>query len=249
MKTCFLFPGQGQNLNANIPNIQLFQYRLSMKSYDDYVRQNDPDGDAVYAGHSLGEYAALTCAGVITRGQAEALLEIRFAAMTRAARENPGKMVALLCAELPELPQGCYPANFNAPAQTVVSGTAQGIDELTAYCKDNKIRAIPLVTAGAFHSPLMQSAADEFYEKARALGIEPALSCGVYSNLTGDLYDFDGDFIEKLALHIVSPVQWVKEISTIAADRYIEVKPGKVLGGLVKKIDADAEVIILEDIQ
>jgi|GEM_PF-2914751 (acyl-carrier-protein) S-malonyltransferase len=245
MKTCFLFPGQGQNLNSDIANIQLFQYRMSVMSYDEYTDKTD---DVVYAGHSLGEYAALTCAGVITREQAEVLLEIRFAAMTRAAAENAGKMVALLCGELPPLPAGCYPANFNSPAQTVVSGTAQGIDELIAYCKENKIRAVPLATAGAFHSPLMQSAADEFYDKASKLGIEPVSSDKVYSNLTGDLFDFGGDFIEKLALHIVSPVQWVKEIAAINADRYIEVKPGKVLSGLVKKIDPNAEIITLENI-
>jgi len=245
MKTCFLFPGQGQNLNSDIENVQLFQYRLSLASYLEYADKTD---GIVFAGHSLGEYAALTCAGVITREQAEALLEIRFAAMTRAAAENSGKMIALLCGELPALPEGCYPANFNSPAQTVVSGTAEGIDELVAYCKENKIRAIPLATSGAFHSPLMQSAADEFYEKASKLGIEPVPSDKMYSNLTGDLFDFEGDFIEKLALHIVSPVQWVKEITAIGAEKYIEVKPGKVLSGLVKKIDSSAEIITLDSL-
>ena len=131
--------------------------------------------------------------------------------------------------------------NYNSPVQTVIAGTPEGIEEVTPIFKEMKGRVIPLNVAGAFHSKLMQPAADLFYETAKTINFS-APDKKYYSNVTGgELTDFS-DMASMLAKHIVSPVRFTSELAAMqadGADTFVEFGPGKVLTGLVKKTLSD----------
>lgn len=127
--------------------------------------------------------------------------------------------------------------NYNSPMQTVVAGTPEGIAEVSAVFTEMGARVVTLNVAGAFHSKLMQSAADKFYETAKTITFRTP-NVKYYSNVTGDiLTDFSG-MAELLAKHIVSPVRFTSELDAMSkagADKFVEFGPGKTLTGLVKK--------------
>lgn len=127
--------------------------------------------------------------------------------------------------------------NYNSPVQTVIAGTPEGIAEVSGIFAEMKARVVPLRVAGAFHSKLMQTAADKFYETAKTIQFK-APQVKYYSNVTGgELTDFS-DMPSLLAKHIVSPVRFTSELAamqTAGADKFVEFGPGKTLTGLVKK--------------
>ena len=127
--------------------------------------------------------------------------------------------------------------NYNSPAQTVIAGTPEGIAEVSEVFAEMKARVVPLKVAGAFHSKLMQTAADKFYETAKTIQFK-APQVKYYSNVTGgELTDFS-DMPSLLAKHIVSPVRFTSELAAMqaaGAERFVEFGPGKTLTGLVKK--------------
>ena len=201
-------------------------------------------------GHSLGEFSALVAAGVLAFADALPLVARRAQAMQAACQEQPGTMAAIL-GLADEAGGGHLPAdfgaagnvvvaaNYNCPGQLVISGTVRGVE---LACEAMKAagakRALPLPVGGAFHSPLMQSAA-----AALAAAIQHttfhAPRCPVYQNVDGRPHTAPAEIKANLLAQLTAPVRWTQSVQQMAADGatdFVECGPGKVLQGLVKKI-------------
>ncbi len=201
-----------------------------------------------YAGLSLGEYTALHLAGVFGFEDGLRLVAARGRYMQEAAIATPSSMVAIMGADEPAITKLCgesaqgdvlVPANFNAPGQIVVSGSKPACDRITAAAGAAGFKAVPLTVAGAFHSPIMQSGADRMKsELERVMFKLPRAT--VYSNVTAAPHT-DPESIKSLLVdQIVKPVRWeqtMQKIAPIADARFIELAPGRVLTGLLKKIN------------
>lgn len=209
------------------------------------------------AGHSLGEYAAMQASGMITLEDSFRLIKARSEAMDEAARNNKGTMAAVMKIAPETVAEVCDKAenyvsavNYNSPVQTVIAGTLEGVAEVTEVFKEMKARVVPLSVAGAFHSKLMQSAADKFYETAKTITFRTP-EVKYYSNVTGgELTDFS-DMPSLLAKHIVSPVKFTSELYAMqkdGADKFVEFGAGKTLTGLVKKTLKDVTAFNIENI-
>lgn len=209
------------------------------------------------AGHSLGEYAAMQASGMITLEDSFRLIKARSEAMDEAARNNKGTMTAVMKIAPETVAEVCDKAenyvsavNYNSPVQTVIAGTLEGVAEVTEVFKEMKARVVPLSVAGAFHSKLMQSAADKFYETAKTITFRTP-EVKYYSNVTGgELTDFS-DMPSLLAKHIVSPVKFTSELYAMqkdGADKFVEFGAGKTLTGLVKKTLKDVTAFNIENI-
>jgi [acyl-carrier-protein] S-malonyltransferase len=203
------------------------------------------------AGHSLGEFSALVAAGVFSFEEGLSLVSERALAMQAACNETPGTMAAILGLEDEKVESICestpgvvIPANYNCPGQLVISGAVDAVENACEAFKDaGARRALLLPVGGAFHSPLMEPA------KARlAKAIENttfnAPSCAVYQNVTAK-GTLDADEIKSnLVAQLTAPVRWTQSVQQMIADgalHFTEVGPGKVLQGLVKKIDRHIE--------
>ena len=209
------------------------------------------------AGHSLGEYAALVISGMVSPEDGFRLIKARAEAMETAANEQKGAMAAVMKLAPEKIEEVCSQAsnyaaavNYNSPMQTVIAGTPEGIAEVTEKFTELKARVVPLKVAGAFHSKLMQSAADKFYETAKTIQFKSP-NVKYYSNVTGgELTDFS-DMPSILAKHIVSPVRFVSELSAMreaGADTFVEFGPGKTLTGLVKKTLTGVTALNIENL-
>lgn len=210
------------------------------------------------AGHSLGEYAAMYASGMISLEDAFCLIKARAAAMEEATASAKGAMAAIMKIAPEEVERVCSEAkeyvtavNYNSPVQTVIAGTPEGIAEVSEVFSGMKARVIPLNVAGAFHSKLMQPAADKFYETAKTITFN-APQVKYYSNLTGgELTDFS-DMASMLAKHIVSPVRFTSELAAMqeaGADKFVEFGPGRTLTGLVKKTLKDVTAVNVENLE
>ena len=208
------------------------------------------------AGHSLGEYAAMYASGMVTLEDAFRLIKARAEAMEEATKQSVGTMAAIMKIAPEKVEEVCSGAknyvtavNYNSPVQTVIAGTPEGVEEVSALFKELKARVVPLNVAGAFHSKLMQPAADRFYEAAKSISFS-APQVKYYSNVTGgELTDFS-DMPALLAKHIVSPVRFTSELAAMqadGADRFVEFGPGKTLTGLVKKTLSDVTAFNIEN--
>jgi [acyl-carrier-protein] S-malonyltransferase len=160
-------------------------------------------------------------------------------------------MVAILGAEAPAVAELCakaaqgevlVPANFNAPGQIVVSGSKGACERVVGEATSAGIKATPLVVAGAFHSPLMQSAADRMRAELDNVNFRP-LTTTVYSNVTAAPHGEAESIKQKLIKQIVAPVQWERTMKTLVGDnagegsRFVELAPGRTLAGLAKRIN------------
>jgi [acyl-carrier-protein] S-malonyltransferase len=200
------------------------------------------------AGFSLGEYAALVDAGILQEADALSLVVERGRIMETVSRGldapdgSPG-MAAVLGIDAEAIERALagagigdvYPANLNSPVQTVLSGTAAGLEAAAPVLKEaGARRVVPLKVSGPFHSPLMTEARDRFAEALATVDFDDP-SKPVYSNVTGGLINTGEEARELCALQLVKPVRWVDEERLIARDDYdelIEVGPGEVLSGL-----------------
>ncbi len=199
---------------------------------------DEPDPLAA-AGHSLGEYAALTAAGAIDFDDGVRLVGARAQAMADAAAIQPGGMVALLGGERDDVYElsmelGLSLANDNAPGQIVLSGHMQAVDQAVQRAGEIGCRARKLDVAGAFHSPLMAPAAEQLAVALDATPVRapafPVLSCG-------STHEFV-DVRAELAANLLKPVRWreiLLELQARGATDYVECGPGSVLKGLVKR--------------
>lgn len=198
------------------------------------------------AGHSLGEYAAMVASGILSFEDGFRVIKARAEAMQKASEAAGGAMYAIIGKTAEEIEEVCagiggyvVPVNYNSSAQTVIAGETSAAEEAAAKFAEIGAKAVKLGVSSAFHSKLMQPAADDFETALRGMGItfnKPSVP--FYSNLTGDVQtDFD-DMPSKLAKHIVSPVKFTSELNALAEagyTDYAELGPGKVLTGLVKK--------------
>lgn len=209
------------------------------------------------AGHSLGEYAALVSSGMVSAEDGFGLIKARAEAMEAATAEQKGAMAAVMKLAPEKIEEICANAsnyvtavNYNSPQQTVIAGTPEGIAEVSEIFAELKARVVPLNVAGAFHSKLMQSAADKFYETAKTITFN-APQVKYYSNVTGgELTDFS-DMAAILAKHIVSPVRFTSELAAMqeaGADTFVEFGPGKTLTGLVKKTLKGVNALNIENL-
>ncbi len=199
------------------------------------------------AGHSLGEYSALTASGALNFKDALSLVHLRGTLMGEAGRRSSGTMAAIigmdakvltaLCEEV-ESQSGSIvrPANFNSPGQIVISGSNFGVQEVMRQAKAQGVRiAKELPVSGAFHSPLMQYAADGLREALQSTKIsEPSIP--VFSNVTAEPVRDANDIRSKLVEQLTSPVRWeesVKSMYDFGVREFVEYGPGKVLQGLI----------------
>jgi [acyl-carrier-protein] S-malonyltransferase len=177
--------------------------------------------------------------------------------MEAATAEQKGAMAAVMKLAPEKIEEICANAsnyvtavNYNSPQQTVIAGTPEGIAEVSEIFAELKARVVPLNVAGAFHSKLMQSAADKFYETAKTITFN-APQVKYYSNVTGgELTDFS-DMAAILAKHIVSPVRFTSELAAMqeaGADTFVEFGPGKTLTGLVKKTLKGVNALNIENL-
>lgn len=207
------------------------------------VRENGVDNTAV-AGHSLGEYAAMYASGMLSMEDAFKAIKLRSEAMAKAAENTKGAMAAILRCENSVIEEVCAgvsgyvtPANYNSPEQTVIAGDAEAVDAAVAKFTELGKRAVKLAVSAAFHTKHMQPAAEEF--KAAVGGFtfkEP--NCDFYANLYGKKLEDFSDMPGYLSKHICSPVKFVDELNSMneaGIEAYVELGPGKVLSGLVKK--------------
>lgn len=210
---------------------------------------------AAAAGLSLGEYTALHIAGAISFEDGLRLVALRGRAMQDAATAAPSGMVALIGVDEPQAQSivdearqdgVLVCANFNAPGQVVVSGDAAACDRAEAVAKTAKVRATRLAVAGAFHSPLMQPAAERLAEALASTTIQPP-RCPVWSNVTADPHQPDAGTIRaRLAEQLTSPVRWADCFAAMASRfggaQFHEVAPGKTLAGMARRIDKSITV-------
>jgi len=199
------------------------------------------------AGHSLGELSALTAAGVLSFEDGLRLASIRATAMQRACEITPSTMAAVLgladdvieriCAEVTE--EIVVPANYNCPGQVVISGSLAGIELAGERLKTaGARRVLPLAVGGAFHSPFMEPARDEFAQAVTNMTFAQP-RCPVYQNVDARPTTDPAQIKANLIAQLTSPVRWtqsVEQMVTDGATEFIESGPGKVLQGLVKKI-------------
>jgi [acyl-carrier-protein] S-malonyltransferase len=210
----------------------------------------DPSSITAYAGLSLGEYTALHLAGVFGFEAGLRLVAARGRYMQEAAVATPSGMVAILGADEPAIQSICenasqgevlVPANFNAPGQIVVSGSATACERALKAAEAAGFKATALKVAGAFHSPLMQSGADKMKtELDRAVFSQPQTT--VYSNVTAAPHTDVASIKQRLVEQIVSPVKWeqtMKLLITQGGDgaRFVELAPNRHLAGLAKRIN------------
>jgi [acyl-carrier-protein] S-malonyltransferase len=203
-------------------------------------------------GHSVGEFAALAAAQALSTDDAIMLVRERGLAMAEAARENPGSMAAILGLE-DEVVEGLcarianvWPANYNCPGQIVISGEAAGVDRAMELVKLAGGKAKKLNVSGAFHSPLMEFAVAGL---SRALDLAHFADARfpIYANVNAQPV-IDAALARRLLLEqLTAPVQWTRAIESIAllhpGALFVEMGPGAVLKGLVKKIVPDATVL------
>lgn len=207
------------------------------------------------AGHSLGEYSALVCAGALSFEDGLKLVQIRGELMQKAGEENPGSMAAIVGMEPSMVDEICreassvgivQPANFNSPGQVVVSGSVSGVRKALELCQNRGARIVKeLAVSGAFHSPLMLSAKDGLRKALDEVRIDDA-HLPVYANVTAKPVTRADEIRELLHQQVTSPVRWQECISNMIRDgaaKLVEVGPGKVLQGLIQRIDSSVEVL------
>ena len=204
------------------------------------------------AGHSLGEFSALVSTGVISFEDGLKLVSKRATAMQKACDIQKSTMAAVLGLEDSIVEKVCdsvdgvvVAANYNCPGQLVISGEINAINEACEKLKENGARrALVLPVGGAFHSPLMSPAKEEL-EKAIKNTIFHKPSCPIYQNVTASAVMDENEIKNNLISQLTSPVRWTHTIQQMVEDgasEFIEVGPGKVLQGLVKKINREYEV-------
>ena len=216
------------------------------------TQEQKPD---MVAGHSLGEFSALVAAGALSFEDGLKLVSLRAQAMQKCCENTPGAMAAIIklpdnviediCAGIP----GVVPANYNSPGQVVISGDEAGIEKACIQFKEaGAKRALKLAVSGAFHSPLMEPAREELAQAIEATPIR-APFCPIYQNVSA-LPTTDPMVIkDNLLKQLTSPVRWTQSVQNMIADgatKFVELGPGTVLQGLVKRIATPEDAIEIE---
>jgi [acyl-carrier-protein] S-malonyltransferase len=219
------------------------------------IAQGDDFQPAMVAGHSLGEFSALTAAGALTFEDGLKLVYARALAMQKACEAQQSTMAAILglddetveniCNEISNAGDTVLAANYNCPGQVVISGSVEGVNKACEKLKEaGAKRAMPLSVSGAFHSPFMQPAKEELEAAINATEFQ-APRCPVYQNVDGKPYTSPQEIKANLIAQLTAPVRWTKTIEQMIADgatEFIECGPGNVQQGLIKKIKAATNI-------
>lgn len=210
------------------------------------------------AGHSLGEYAAMVAAEMLSLEDGFRIIKARAAAMQKAAEKSNGAMCAILGLDASEIEKVCFgiqgyvvPVNYNSTAQTVIAGDIETLDKAIAKFTELGAKAIKLNVKAAFHSKLMQPAADEFLPSASKFTFNPP-KVKFFSNITGDVLTELSDMPYMLSKHIISPVRFTTELAKLndlGYTNYVELGPNKVLTGLVKKTLKGVNAVNVENVK
>jgi [acyl-carrier-protein] S-malonyltransferase len=234
---------------TDITQPSIFLHSILLTQLMDKVK---PD---MAAGHSLGEYSALVAAGALDFTDALKLVRFRGQGMLQAGIDNPGTMAAVVGMEAKKVEEICSEAssvgivqcaNFNSPGQIVISGSVEGVHKAMDMCKAGGAKLVKeLVVSGAFHSPLMQSAKEKLSSQLEEVKIENA-KIPVYANVTAKPV-IESDGIKNLLNEqVTAPVRWEETIKNMiedGADEFYEIGPGKVLQGLLKRIDPNVKSV------
>jgi len=205
------------------------------------------------AGFSLGEITALAFSGAVTYREGFRMVSLRSRLMEKASGQADLTMAAILALDDGDVESVCgefadvYPVNYNCPGQVTVSGPAEEISALGRRVRELGGRAAPLKVSGAFHSPFMKGAADEFLSELASFEVK-APGTPLYSNMTAEPYV--GDFVSLLAGQMRSPVLWsatIRNMISAGVKTFVETGPGKVLSGMISRISGDVRVLNVED--
>jgi [acyl-carrier-protein] S-malonyltransferase len=239
--TDIMFSGSEEDLRStNVTQPAIFIHSAALALYT----PNLPAPDMV-GGHSLGEFSALVAAGAMSFEDGLKLVAIRAGAMQKCCEKVPGTMAAIIglpdeqvkevCADI----KGVVPANYNSPGQVVISGEK---DAVLLACEKLKEagakRALPLIVGGAFHSPLMEPARLELAEAIASTPIKSPI-CPIYQNFSAKGESDPAVIKDNLLKQLTSPVRWTESVRNMLADGadfFLELGPGSVLQGLVKRI-------------
>ena len=205
------------------------------------------------AGHSLGEFSALVAAGALNFEDGLRLVHARAMAMQKACEATPSTMAAIIgladevvediCKSIED--EVVVPANYNSPGQIVISGTMKGVELACAKATEaGAKRALPLKVGGAFHSPIMEPARQELEAAIKATNFSAPI-CPIYQNVDAKPHTDPEEIKENLIAQLTASVRWTQTMSNMMADgcnTYLEIGPGKVLQGLIKTANRDAEV-------
>ena len=260
-----LFEKANKVLGYNITDIMFF-------GTDDDLRQTKVTQPAVFlhsvisvlcledfkpdmvAGHSLGEFSALTAAGALSFEDGLRLVYARAMAMQKACEAAPSTMAAIIalpdetiekvCAEISKEGNVVVPANYNSPGQVVISGNVEAIQEACAKLKEaGAKRALPLAVGGAFHSPLMEMACVELAKAIEAAPVSAPI-CPVYQNVDAKPHTDPTEIKANLLKQLTSPVRWTQSVINMINDgmnEFVECGPGQVLTGLIGRIQKSLE--------
>ena len=246
--TDLMFAGTDEDLKqtkVTQPAIFLHSVLLAKSMGDNFKPE-------MVAGHSLGEFSALVAAEAMSFEDGLKLVSQRALAMQKACEAEPSTMAAIVGLEDAIVEEVCesidevvVAANYNCPGQLVISGSFAGIDKACeALTEKGAKRAIKLPVGGAFHSPLMEPARKELAAAINATIINAPV-CPVYQNVSAKPFTEPAQIKENLIAQLTAPVRWTQTVENMIADGatlFTEVGPGKVLQGLVKKVDRNMEV-------
>lgn len=250
--TDIMFSGTDEDLKqtkVTQPAIFLHSVILSKVLGKNFVPQ-------MVAGHSLGEFSALVANGALSFEDGLQLVAKRAAAMQKACELQPGTMAAVLGLEDAKVEELCAtidgivtPANYNCPGQLVISGELKAVEAACEKMKEaGAKKALILSVSGAFHSVLMKPAEEELAAAIEQTAFHKPL-CPVYQNVTTTAVSDENAIKTNLIKQLTAPVKWTQSVQQMIADgatEFIEVGPGKVLQGLVKKINKEAVVASAE---
>lgn len=214
-------------------------------------QQFKPD---MVAGHSLGEFSALVASGALKFDDGVKLVSERALAMQAACEQNPGTMAAIIALPDAVVEEVCagikegmvVPANYNCPGQLVISGDEAGIDKACDVLKNEKgaKRALKLSVGGAFHSPLMEPARARLEKAIEATEFSEPI-CPIYQNVDAEAHTDSEEIKANLIKQLTSPVRWTQSVEKMiaaGATEFVSLGPGKVLQGLIAKINRDVVV-------
>jgi len=248
--TDIMFSGSEEDLRQT----RVTQPAVFLHSVAVITAKGDAFAPQMVAGHSLGEFSALVANGCLSFSDALRLVYKRAFAMQKACEMHPSTMAAILglndevvehiCAGITASGKVVVAANYNCPGQLVISGSNEGVQEACEQLKAaGAKRALPLQVGGAFHSPLMEPARKELKEAIEHTHFSTPF-CPVYQNVNASPCSDPETIKKNLVEQLTAPVRWTQTVERMIADgatHFYEAGPGKVLQGLVKKVNKDAQ--------
>ncbi|HXK75698.1 MAG TPA: ACP S-malonyltransferase [Bacteroidaceae bacterium] len=251
--TDIMFDGTDEELRQT----KVTQPAVFLHSVISALCSNEEFNPDMTAGHSLGEFSALVAAGALSFEDGVRLVYARAMAMQKACEIEPSTMAAIIALPDEKVEEICasvegevvVAANFNCPGQVVISGSVPGIEKACELMKEaGAKRALPLKVGGAFHSPFMEPAREELAKAIEATNIATP-KCPVYQNVDAQPHTDPAEIKANLVAQLTASVRWTQSVEKMIADgatEFVECGPGKVLQGMIKKINREVEARSVE---